>query len=74
MRRANFISFFKFQQNNPNKGDWVSTVIRDLSDLKIFETFEEIRAMTRNNFRNLIKNRIQTEALLYLQTKRGSKG
>ena len=66
--------FFKLQQNNPIKGDWVSTVIRDLSDLKIFDTFEEIRAMTRNNFRNLIKNRIQTEALEYLQTKRGSKG
>ena len=66
--------FFKLQQNNPIKGDWVSTVIKDLSDLKIFQKLDEIRAMSRNKFKNLIKSRIQTKALEYLQTKRGSKG
>ena len=27
--------FFKLQQNNPIKGDWVSTVLNDLSQLEI---------------------------------------
>ena len=30
--------------------------------------------MSRNKFNNLIKNIIQTEALKYLETKRGSEG
>ena len=66
--------FFRLQQSNPIKGDWVSTVLRDLSELEIYETIEEIKAMPRTKFKKLIKNRIETKALEYLQSKRGSKG
>ena len=42
--------FFKLQQNHPVKGDWVTTILKDLSELEIFETFDEIRKMSRNSF------------------------
>ena len=46
--------FFKLQLHNPVKGDWVSTILRDLSELEIFESFEEIRNMTKNKFKNMV--------------------
>ena len=66
--------FFKLQQNHPVKGDWVTTILKDLSELEIFETFDEIRKMPRNKFKKLIKDRIQVKALEYLLAKQGSKG
>ena len=47
--------FLKFQQNNPNKGDWVSTCLKDLSKLNISVSIEEIKIMSKNEFKKLIK-------------------
>ena len=66
--------FFELQKNNPIKGDWVSTSLKDLSELKISESIEEIKKMTKNRFKSLIKSRILINALEYLNKKRGSKG
>ena len=66
--------FFQLQLQNPTKADWVSTCLGDLSDLKINETLEEIRNMSKTKFKNLIKSRILEIAFHYLQSKRGSKG
>ena len=66
--------FLKLQQNNPTKGDWVSTCLKDLSNLKIYESIEEIKKMPKKEFKKLIKSRILTNALEYLNKKRGSKG
>ena len=66
--------FFKLQENHPIKGDWVSTCLRDLAELRISESIEEIKNMPRKIFKNLIKSRILENALEYLNRKRGSKG
>ena len=66
--------FFKLQENHPIKGDWVSTCLRDLTELRISESIEEIKNMPRKIFKNLIKSRILENALEYLNRKRGSKG
>ena len=67
-------SLFRLQQSNAIKGDWVSTVLRDISELEIYETIEEIKAMPRTKFKKLIENRIEKKALEDLQTKRSSEG
>ena len=72
--QSQIFKFFKLQLTNPVKGDWVSTVLRDLTELDIFESLEEIRKMTRNKFKNMVKSRIEKKALEYLLSKRGSKG
>ena len=66
--------FFRLQLDYPTKGDWVSRCLIDLSELKIKKTLNEIKQMPRIKFKNLIKIRIETNALEYLQNKRGSKG
>ena len=54
--------FLKLQQNNPTKGDWVSTCLKDLANLKISELIEEIKKMSKNELKKLIKNRILENA------------
>ena len=66
--------FFKLQLELPTKGDWVSTCMKDLKELKIFESLEEIKLMTKNQFRNLVKVRVKENALKYLTDRQGSKG
>ena len=47
--------FQKLQLNNPVKGDWVSTCIKDLQELEISESFEDIKNMKQDKYENLIK-------------------
>ena len=72
--KSQLYRFFLLQKKYPIKGDWVSSCLKDLSNLEISESLEEIKIMSRNKFKNLVKSRIQIKALEYLQTKRGSKG
>ena len=66
--------FFQVQQQNPTNRDWVSECKKDLTELEIDETFEEIRKMSISQFKNLLKKKISETALKYLLKKKGSKG
>ena len=66
--------FFKLQMENPTKGDWVSSCVRDLEFLKIEMSIEEIKNISLNRFRNILKEAIAQKAFEYLIEKRGSKG
>ena len=55
-------------------GDWASTCQIDLAKLRIQESQSEIQAMTKNRFKNLLKQRIKENALSYLINMQGSKG
>ena len=72
--KSQIYKFFELQMNNPRKGDWVSTCLNDLTELDIHETIVEIKIMSKYKFKNLVKSKIESKALEYLQTKRGSKG
>ena len=66
--------FFYLQLESPTKGDWGSTCIKDLKELNIPESLEEIKLMTNSKFKNLIKERVKKNAFEYLMNKQGSKG
>ena len=66
--------FFKAQQNKPEKKDWVSTCKKNIEDLNLNVTFEEIKAMKDQKFRKMIKEQIRKKALEYLKEKTKSKG
>jgi hypothetical protein len=61
--------FFHLQVNQPVKGDWVSTCLEDLRKLSISESFQDIKTMSENNFKTLIKTRIKEIAFEYLLKK-----
>ena len=66
--------FFKLQMENPTRGDWVSSCFKDLEFLKIKMTLEEIKNVSLNRFRNILKEAIAERAFQYLIEKRGKKG
>ena len=64
----------KLQLEKPSCGDWASSCVRDLRNLNIELTFEEIKQIPKTNYLQLLKGKIRNIALEYLLDKRGSKG
>ena len=58
---------FAAQHEDPTRGDWVSTVQADLEELDIKMTFSDIRSISANSFKNIVKKQIKIKALEYLQ-------
>ena len=48
--------FYELQVKKPTKGDWASTCAKNLKELQITE---EIRSMTRNQFKNFLNKKIE---------------
>ena len=65
--------FFQLQLENPTRGDWVSTCFKDLQQLEIYESFEEIKSMKKSKFNKILKQKIHEKALKYLIKKQGKK-
>ena len=66
--------FFLLQIEQPTRGDWASTCVQNLKELCIFEPLEEIEKMTKNKFKNILKEKIKKEAFVYLIKNKGIKG
>ena len=66
--------FFMLQLEGKSRGDWATTILADLKELNIKETFEEIKLMSKRQFTNILKSRIRENALNYLVGKQKSKG
>ena len=60
-------SFLMAQLKSRNKKDWVTTVIKDLEELEIKLSFEEIRLMKKSNFQTLVKTKINEYAFKSLE-------
>jgi hypothetical protein len=66
--------FFKLQLEFPAKGDWASTCMKDLVELRIEKSLEEIKLMSKAQFSKILKENGKENALRYLLSKKGSKG
>ena len=66
--------FFDLQLKYRSKGDWASTCLDDLKELRITESLEEIKQMNANKFMTILKYRINENALSYLTNKQKTKG
>ena len=66
--------FFQLQVKNPTRGDWVTACLKDLKELRIDKSFEQIKEMTKSKYNNLLKKMINENALDYLTKKKGAKG
>lgn len=65
---------FHLKLQNPSKGDWVSSCKENLQQLEIDFSFDEIKAMSVNKFKNIICKKLKKEAFQYLMNRRGQKG
>ena len=71
---SRILRFFYLQLENPVRGDWVTTCMKNLKALNIKNSIEEIRAMSAFNFKKLLNQKCEESALNYLIRRRGSKG
>ena len=71
---SQLLKFFQLQLEFPTKGDWASTSLADLKELNISNSLEEIKLMTNNQFKTLVKDRVKENVFEYLLKKQGSKG
>jgi hypothetical protein len=66
--------FFNLQIQQPSKNDWASTCVTNLKQLDIKLTLEEIKLMSLNSFKEIVRKQSKEYAFKYLMEKRGSKG
>ena len=71
---SNVYKMFKLQYEMPTPGDWASLCMKDLEDLEISESLEEIKDMTKNKFSQMLKQKVNNRALKYLTEKQRVKG
>ena len=62
--------FFETQRKNPTRKDWVTTVKNDLEELKMDLTFEDIKVLRKNEFKAMIKRKIQNKAMENLEQRK----
>ena len=65
--------FLLLQLEEPSRGDWASTCTKDLKELNIAYSLEQIKLMSKNKFSTVLKQNRES-ALKYLLQKRGKKG
>ena len=66
--------FLQLQFEHSTKGDWASTCVKDLKELKIDLSLEEIKIISKPKYQKLLKSAIRIKALEYLLDKQGRKG
>ena len=58
--------FFFAQENDPCKGDWCLDVKKDMTDINLHYSFEEIRMMSTSNFKNIVRQAGENSAFEWL--------
>ena len=66
--------FFNAQLENSGKTDWTFQVAKDMEELEIKSTMEEIKLMSKNMFKEYIRKKVESAALKYLKSQIKSKG
>ena len=54
---------FESQLNHRTKKDWATTVLKDMEELNLNVTFEDIQHMSKGNWKNIVKRNIRDRAL-----------
>ena len=58
--------FLKTQIKNPSKNDWIVSVENDLKLLEIYLSHEDIQALSKQQFKSFVQDKIEEKALKYL--------
>ena len=64
--------FFEAQMKERTSKDWATTILKDIEDLKLNITIEEIKSMKKGTFLNLVKKSTNGHALAYLSEKQSN--
>ena len=62
--------FFESQRNHGTSKDWVTTIGKDLKELQINLTFDQIKSMEKHEFKRIVKQKIEKKAKMKLEEKK----
>ena len=62
------------QLEKPTRGDWASSCMKDLENINLKLTLDEIKSMKKKEYAKILKQKVEKAALKYLLDKRGKKG
>ena len=65
--------FLKIQIKTPTKQDWGSLVVKDIEDLDINLTLDEIENLSKRAFKKIVNDQLKMHAFIQLQNKKKSK-
>ena len=59
-------SVFDAQVDNPIRGDWVKQIELDIRDIGLFLTFDQIKIMSKEMFKKIVKEKVKKKSFEYL--------
>ena len=62
--------FFAVQWKYPTRGDWTETVKKDLVDLQIDLTLEQIKGLKKERFAEIVKGQVKKVAFAEMMAKK----
>ena len=65
--------FYKVQYYSPSEGDWVHQVRKDMEDIRLGLSEEEITAMSKHRFKLILKQKISKLAISNLESRKKQK-
>jgi hypothetical protein len=66
--------FFNLQTEQPSRDDWSSSCSKELIELEICLSFEEIQILSKQKFSKILNDKIKNAALSYQTRKQNIKG
>ena len=64
--------FFQTQYKNRTSKDWVTTILKDLDEVKLGVTIEQIKIMKKSTYMRMLKTSIEKKALMELQNRKSN--
>ena len=64
--------FFQTQYKNRTSKDWVTTILKDLDEVKLGVTIEQIKLMKKSMYMRMLKTSIEKKALMELQNRKSN--
>ena len=64
----------KLQLEKPTRGDWASSCRKDMENIDLKLTLEQIKSMKKEKYKSMVKEKVKEAALKYLINKQGKKG
>ena len=72
--KSSILRILKLQIEKPTRGDWASSCQNDIEKLDLKMTFDEIKAIKKTKYTQILKEKVRESALKYLLDKQGKKG
>ena len=66
------LKFYTAQSLDPSKGDWALQAMKDMKDINLHLDEEKIKTMSKERFKNIVKQKVEKMGIMYLEKLKNS--